>query len=198
MSDLDTKTSALVSRCNTTPEPHGTTSGTTVAKSGFPIPYGPLGPSVGNQFGNRNQSRKKPLSRHRPPKRVSDKRLAAHGGQMFSTITKRSKIKTRNPKRRAREFARAFGSEERVAFVQGLPCCVAGCRVGPCDNAHSSGGGAGRKGDATTVIPLCRGHHREQHQIGAGSFAIRYALNLRALAAATERAWQAYVRGEAA
>lgn len=64
-----------------------------------------------------------------------------------------------NPVRRAREFARAYGSKTRVAFVKTLACVV--CGTAPSDNAHIHGGksGMGRKGPYTDIIPLCRKCH---------------------------------------
>ncbi len=97
--------------------------------------------------------------------------------------------KPRNAKRRASEFTRCFHSAERVEWIS-MRCCVA-CGARGCENAHTAGDGAGRKGSYDKIIPLCPQCHRLQHQIGAGSFAIRYNLNLRALAIATDRAWLA-------
>ena len=68
-------------------------------------------------------------------------------------------------KRSASEFARIYGSRERVEWVKTLPCAVASCGLscGPCDgeihNAHTVSGGKGRKADAATVAPLCAKHH---------------------------------------
>ena len=62
--------------------------------------------------------------------------------------------KASNPKRKAREFARTYHSVERVEFVKAMPCalCRATC---PSQNAHTTGGGMGRKGAYTTIVPLC-------------------------------------------
>lgn len=113
--------------------------------------------------------------------------------------------KARNPKRKAREFERCYGSTARVAFVKSLPCIV--CGRGPCDNAHIRGDGAGRKADYTAIVPLCcmpmddpwnpgyhRGHHGLFHKIGVESFVALYqtrrrGLDLEAEAAKTEAAW---------
>ncbi len=103
--------------------------------------------------------------------------------------------KRRNAKRKAKEFDRAFGSEARVLFVQSLACVACGL-VGFTENAHIANGGMGRKADAAKIIPLCQWCHRRQHEWGAGTFAIRFNLDLRALAYATERAWLASLNGE--
>lgn len=62
-----------------------------------------------------------------------------------------------NGKRKTREWTRAYGSKERVAFVKSLACANCGI-VGYSQNAHTKNGGAGRKGDYTTIIPLCGPH----------------------------------------
>lgn len=100
---------------------------------------------------------------------------------------KRAPVRPANRRRKASEWARAYGSRERVEFIRYLPCVV--CGHTPCQNAHIQGGGASRKADATTVIPLCALHHGEQHIVGTDTFARRYNLDLPALAAETERAW---------
>lgn len=105
--------------------------------------------------------------------------------------------KARNPSRQKREFARAYGSPERVAWVQGLPCTV--CRATPCDNAHTASGGAGRKGDHRTIAPLCsprfddQGCHRELHVSGIKSFEEKYRVNLASAALNVAVTWDRLV-----
>lgn len=79
------------------------------------------------------------------------------------------------------------------------PCVICG-RV-PSDAAHVKCGGVGRKDDAERTVPLCSdypdqgcialGHHSE-YDAGKRSFVKRYAVDLPALAAATDAAWRAY------
>lgn len=95
----------------------------------------------------------------------------------------------RDAARAAARFARTFHSEARVRFVQSLPCVA--CRRAPSVNAHTETGGTSRRADYTTIVPACDPHHREMHG-GIASFATRYGLDLRALAAATEVRWQAF------
>jgi hypothetical protein len=79
------------------------------------------------------------------------------------------RLKPVNRKRRTSEFARCYHSKERVAFVKSLPCACCTDRLTGCDNAHTRNGGAGRKGDYTTIVPLCRGArgcHRLHHDHG--------------------------------
>jgi len=105
-------------------------------------------------------------------------------------------IKPRNAKRRVKEWDRAYGSKARVRFVAQLPC--AACGGGPCENAHTESGGAGRKADYTTIIPLCgglHGCHAKQHRSGWLSIAMTETSRERA-AALTEQLWQEARGGE--
>lgn len=82
--------------------------------------------------------------------------------------------KPKRKPRSAEEYARIYGSKERVAFVKALPCLYC-CAVHPLialawhpdaenrvysENAHTVTGGKGRKADADTIVPLCPTHHR--------------------------------------
>ena len=102
--------------------------------------------------------------------------------------------KAKNVARRADEFTRCYGSEERVAWVQALPCVVEGCRRAPCDNSHITGGGMGRKADADQIVPLCRVHHKrlDEHPEGREGFEGECYVDLAALALDTERCWRRY------
>jgi len=113
-----------------------------------------------------------------------------------STLT-RTRLKASNPKRKASEFRRCYGSKARVIAIKALPCIV--CGHGPCDNAHIKTDGAGRKADARFIVPLCcmvmdhpwspgypRGHHGLLHQIGVKSFQRGYHIDLDAEAAKIE------------
>jgi len=92
--------------------------------------------------------RSKPLVRSRPPK-----------------ASKRPKAV--NPARRKREWALAYHSAERVTWIQGLSCVWCSMLfpfarpwlAGGCQNAHTTGGGMGRKSGYETIAPLCNGHH---------------------------------------
>lgn len=114
-----------------------------------------------------------------------------------SAPMKRSgRVKARNAKRYAKNWTRAYGSPERVAWVQSLPCV--GCGGGPSENAHAISGGKSRKADADTVAPLCRGCHTayDQHREPFDTPDAR-ALVI-AAAAETERAWQRHLEERAA
>lgn len=136
------------------------------------------------------------LRRKTPLKKQSAKALASPGtktGRM-----RRSSVKPRNAKRRASEFARCYGSKERVVFVRSLPClaCIGIAPLllftahGPSDNAHTVSGGKGRKADADTIVPLCRNHHQryDEHRAPFDVREIREALQRDA--AKIEALWQ--------
>jgi len=105
-------------------------------------------------------------------------------------------IKARNAKRRQSEFARCYGSKERVAWVKAQPCIVCVARgsmnVGPSDNAHTSTGGMGRKADYRFIVPMCRTHHREfdQHVGAFGDLLVR--MWICGQSARVEEHWQAH------
>lgn len=141
-----------------------------------------------------------PKPKH-PLRKISAKKLASLGGKHpFSSIASGAKKpKARNPKRQAKEFARCYGSKARVEFVQSLPCVgCAWCNVhlrrpnDPCENAHVTGGGAGRKADSHFIVPLCSRCHREQHRMGWETFEQVTVLDRYAEAANTEAQWQAH------
>lgn len=114
-----------------------------------------------------------------------------------SALRRRGRVKATNAKRRLKEWARAYGSEERVAFVKALGCLVAGRGVdacfGPVDVAHVATGGMGRKADASLTVGLCRGHHCEQHQYGTARFGEKYGVDLVVCAAQVEWRWQRHL-----
>ena len=101
-------------------------------------------------------------------------------------------------KRSDAEFVRIYGSWDRVEFVRWSPCVA--CGSTPCENAHTSSGGMGRKADAHTIVPPCPTHHRALHKIGAHKFAVQYlgadvgvdSTRLSDLAAMTEANWQVW------
>jgi hypothetical protein len=109
---------------------------------------------------------------------------------------RRKKLKAVNPARRAKEFARTYGSKERCQWIAEQPCawCVLRGLVRisrPSDNAHSEGGGGmGMKADYTTVVPLCRRHHEQydQHRAPFDTLSAREAVKV--LAAETKVKWQ--------
>ena len=105
-------------------------------------------------------------------------------------IARTTRPKRVNKVRKAREWARAYGSEERVAWIRDQPC-VAG-HSGPCENSHlRSRSGAGRKGDAATVVPMCKPCHNLYPKRSA--WAAKYPEltddTLNVIASATDHLW---------
>lgn len=104
-------------------------------------------------------------------------------------------LRAKNAARAADTFTRCYGSEERVEWVQTLPCIVPGCDK-PSENMHIEGDGASRKADYTKIVPCCGGHHRTRsdslHNIGREEFEGTHLVDLAALALDLERAWRRY------
>lgn len=108
-------------------------------------------------------------------------------------LKRRKRVNPVNPERREREWARAYGSLERVYYVStALGCVVPDCHdSGPMENAHVETGGTGRRADADRVVPMCERHHAEHHR-GRLTFAEKYGLDLDVSARLTETQWQLY------
>ena len=102
-------------------------------------------------------------------------------------------IRKRNTKRRMSEFARCFGSRERVAWIKSRACVVTGSRH-EIENVHVRGGGAGRRADYCWIVPMSRPLHRLLHNIGKVSFECRWGIDLDYLAEQTQAAWQSHLR----
>ena len=126
----------------------------------------------------------------------------------------RSGIKRVNRKRRARNWARAYHSEERVEFVNAMPCCACGV-IGYTENAHvppKGEAGTGYKADAKWIVPLCGlrvergsgsiclrslGCHNVLHELGRASFEKSWGIDLTSLAATVQEEWRAWKESQA-
>jgi len=88
-------------------------------------------------------------------------------------------LKRRNAKRHAANHLRAYGPEERKAFVLSLPCTVRNSKcAGRMQQAHIETGGTSRKADASKVVSLCRYHHIDVlHRIGRPAFEKMYCVD---------------------
>lgn len=108
----------------------------------------------------------------------------------------RGRPKPVNANRRTREYARTYHSKARVEFIKSMPCAY--CRARDCVNAHTTGGGMSRKGDYTTIAPLCHRCHSayDEHRFPFNSPLARTGIAFAAEYA--ERAWLAFAGGEAA
>ena len=101
----------------------------------------------------------------------------------------RTAVRPRNAKRQAREFARAYGSAERVEWIKGLPSVASG--EGPCVNAHVKTGGGSRKADACWIVPLTDFEHRiELHHMGKADFNAKYGIDLDTEAQRIQQCWE--------
>lgn len=76
---------------------------------------------------------------------------------------------------------RAWGDGRHAACIRELPCALGGVYCTTQVEAHHvrSIGAGGREQD---LIPLCPDHHAELHHSGRETFALRYRVNLEALA----------------
>ncbi|SNY95544.1 DUF968 domain-containing protein [Halomonas sp. hl-4] len=91
-------------------------------------------------------------------------------------LARKSPLKTKTPmarkpiKRKAtrkQSTDKRWRSEQYLAFVRSLPCCM--CMEKPCDAHHVIGLGWGLSGMGLTApdsfaMPLCREHHAWMHQ----------------------------------
>jgi hypothetical protein len=87
-------------------------------------------------------------------------------------------INPRNRLRATAALAQDFGDE--AITVRKLPCSVRDCTGYPVEPAHVKSRGAG--GGRFDIVPLCKAHHREQHDHGIKTFAAKFGLDLRAIA----------------
>lgn len=113
-----------------------------------------------------------------------------------SALARTTPMKKANRKRRQSEFARAYGSRARVAWVKSRPCALLGFAGawlcdGEIENAHTHTDGMGRKADYQFIAPLCRKHHREYDGRLLEPFFRGIVVGT---AISTERAWQAHLR----
>ena len=97
-------------------------------------------------------------------------------------------VKPINRERRSRMDMKLWGPDGFVEFVHRCDCAVPGCRSWYVEAAHARSRAAG--GDWTDILPLCRDHHREQHQAGILTFERTHGLDMLAAAAATQRRWR--------
>lgn len=98
-----------------------------------------------------------------------------------SRIQRKTRMKARNSKRKAKLYAKNFG--EHADWVRTLACLVndAECR-GLVEPHHYPTVGSG--GTAKNITPLCNFHHIAQfHRMGPKTFQERYGLDLKAIAA---------------
>lgn len=104
---------------------------------------------------------------------------------------RKTPLRKRNPERKAREFTRAYGGEERVKWIAAQPCVV--CGRTPSQNAHVRGGGAGRKADARWVVPLCDICHQSLHLFGQKTCEATWKIDLMHAAEIVDARWEVHL-----
>lgn len=109
--------------------------------------------------------RNAPLDRHGPLKQ-------------HAISLRRSMLPLINRERKAKRLAEQFGPQAQRC--RELPCCICFAPP-PSDPAHVRSRGAGGR-DRENVVPLCRSHHCEQHQVGILTFQKRHGIDLQATA----------------
>src|SRR5690606_17013826 len=107
-----------------------------------------------------------------------------------SELRRETPIRRVNPRRRRKRYARDFG--DYAVTVRALSCCVCDASA-PSDPHHVKSRGAG--GDRRDLVPLCRTHHREYHDVGRRTFEARHGVDLAAIAADL---WKKYGQAAAA
>ncbi len=113
--------------------------------------------------------------------------------------SKRPRLKARKPipkknvKRAAKNFARAYGSKERVEWVNAQRCVSCLGTQYPRQNHHVITGGTGRKSDYRHVVGLCWHCHSYVHSMGELPYR-RPLSDLIPIAERTEIKWQLYAK----
>lgn len=97
-------------------------------------------------------------------------------------LTRKTRLKAKT-KLKARRVSKRFANRRHPAFAawvrSGL--CLIGeqCFGTGVEACHVTSRGAGGD-DLGNLVPMCRAHHREQHQIGIRSFERKYGVDLKA------------------
>lgn len=90
------------------------------------------------------------------------------------------------PPRRYSRFDAQFGTIHR-RWLKTFECCCWGNPLSPCDTDHgvdlahyrsAANSGTGMKPGPEWLLPLCRFHHTEQHNIGQPEFERRYGFSM--------------------
>ena len=105
-----------------------------------------------------------------------------------SPLRRKTRIKARNAKRGGSRFPKRR-DPAYCAWIRTLPCLLCDNLAvldwidagkpcgGPVECAHVRSRGAGGP-DVANTVPLCRKHHRQQHDIGIRSFERIYGISL--------------------
>lgn len=93
----------------------------------------------------------------------------------------------RKPQRIGLRHSPLIRSDSHLRWVRGFECCCAasGNCEGRIEAAHvrsETDGGMGVKPSDRYAVPLCSGHHAEQHRLGEGPFEALYKISMRKIA----------------
>lgn len=116
----------------------------------------------------------------------------SHSSKLLRARKMEAKRKPIKKKSRSKsEFARIYGSKQRVAWVKLQPCIVATSQcIGGIEGHHIKTLGTGIKAGYRFVVPLCFGHHRRLHVMGRETFEDRYDIDLELSADRTHSRWE--------
>lgn len=142
---------------------------------------------------NKTELKRGPAPKRKTPIKVTlaDYQKVFRDGPITLARKKRLKAKRSTVRRVSVLRAPKYLAELRLMY------CEIGVKFGSeqcssvTDPAHGPVNGMGSKGPDSGAIPLCRSHHREQHQIGWPRFERKYGINREEVAARTFAAWEA-------
>ena len=123
--------------------------------------------------------------RPRKPRTPMKRSWLRRAADAVATLVRRTPVKRQRatPRRKAHPANREL--RKWVADRACCICCVwsspAATCAGTVDPHHVRTRGAGG-GEVANLVPLCRAHHDELHQMGRKSFALKYGVNLVELA----------------
>lgn len=107
-------------------------------------------------------------------------------------IRRTGRVKPVNKARRQKELLRTYGAPARRKWVKSL-CCIVCNAPPPSEQSHiRSRSGAGRKGDADKVVPMCAACHLLYPQVSKWrkAYPLWPDARLQAAAKAVEFSWQ--------
>lgn len=99
----------------------------------------------------------------------------------------RTRVRPVNPERKERRFVETYHSDEFVAWIHSLACCVPGC-PGRSEAVHVRSRGAG--GTWEDIVPMCNAHHRALHDMGVRTFSAHLGLDLPIIARVHAAVWK--------
>lgn len=124
----------------------------------------------------------------RTPLRSDPEKIRQWQERSRKPIERKAKIRPVNPERQRRLRVRNYHSDEFIDWIHGLSCVVNGCGSQEIEASHIRSRGAGGRWE--DVVPMCRAHHREFHDMGVRTWSSKYALSLDLIARAYASVWR--------